>query len=222
MYEYTPEESCWLYWKYYQKESKGIYIRRFKNFDKHREDATKWVCFEKLSIVARDYKINLHEYIPMVAKKFKGKYFHPKQLLNPSNLEMWSHRHKKAEALTNSNKVVEKTISSMKFIVKFCKENELKNLQEYLEESIKAEVLGLHIASSRLSKYFLSLLPPDVLKSIKYNIEPDIATILENTVINHREALRGNTVKAFVDVKGVELPSVSAVVNNNIKKILKK
>ena len=71
MYDYTPEESCWLYWKYYQKESKGIYIRRFKNFDKHREDATKWVCFEKLSIVARDYKINLHEYIPMVAKKFK-------------------------------------------------------------------------------------------------------------------------------------------------------
>ena len=110
----------------------------------------------------------------------------------------------------------------MKFIVKFCKDNDLKNLQEYIEESIKAEVLGLHIATGRLSKYFLSLIPVKVLNSIKYSIEPDISNILDNTVIKHRDALRDNTIKAFLDIRGVELPSVSAVVNTNIEKVLKK
>ena len=220
--KYTSEEVCWLYWKYYQKESKGIFIRRFKNFDKHKEDVNKWVCYEKLSIIANDYNINLNEYIPMIAKKFSGKFFHPKQLINPSNLEMWQHRNKKGEELNNSQKIVDKTLKSMKFIVKFCKDNDLRNLQEYIEESIKGEVLGLHIATGRLSKYFLSLIPMKVLNSIKYSIEPDISNILDNTVIKHRDALRDNTIKAFVDIRGVELPSVSAVVNTNIEKVLKK
>ena len=63
--KYTAEEVCWLYWKYYQRESKGIFIKRFKNFDKHKEDIKKWVCYEKLCIIANDFDINPNEYIPI-------------------------------------------------------------------------------------------------------------------------------------------------------------
>jgi len=223
MQTWTAEESCWLYWRHYHKTTKGINIRKFKNFDKQREDVLKWVIFEKLAIVANESKINLNEYVPLVAKKAKEaeQYFHPKALIHPHNLQMWTRMYKNAERTEAQQKIVDSFMKSFVFIITFCKNNGIRNLNEYFNVAIRTGSIDLQIASGRLSKYLLSLLPTNSLILIKQNIEPDIAHQLNEMTIKNKEALCSNTVTALRELRGIEITaenSLAKLIDKNIRK----
>ena len=214
---FSAEDACWLFWKFYHKQLKGINVRRFKNFDNQRKDVINWLVFEKLASLANQLNIDLREYIPLVCKKY-DKFFQPKVLLHPSNLEQWKNRNVGRGKALEAEKIAIKFITSVHFVVKFCKENNLDSFGDYLTATIQNNILGLQIASGKLSKYFLCMLPPVVLDKINKAIEPDIANQLYNMVIKNREALCSNTIRSMKEMKGVELSSVVNLVDKNIQK----
>ena len=158
MQQYTAEDACCLYWRHYHKVGKGVNIRRIKNFDKQREDVLKWVCFEKLAQVANQHRINLHEYIPMIAVKQKdaGNFFAPKTLINPANLQLWDEKHRNAEKTEAQQKVAKSFMDSFRYVVGFCVKHDIPTFSEYFRVASQTGTLDMHIVSGKLSKYLLS------------------------------------------------------------------
>lgn len=223
---YDAECVCNLYWRHFHLTTKGINIRRIKNFTKQREDVLKWVCFEKMADLANKHKINLYEYIPMVAVKQKesGNYFHPKTLINPSNLQLWMEKYRRAEQTEAQQKLVDNFMRSFKFLISFCVKNNIHSFSEYFKVTSKTGTLDIHIASGKLSKYILSLLPMNALIRIKNGIEPDCGHQLNEMVIKNKEALCSNTLTALRELHGIEISATNTLtqlVNKNIIKNIK-
>lgn len=225
--EYDAEFCCYQYWRNFHLVTKGLSIRRMKNFDKQRSDVQKWTCFEHLALIANKYRINLYEYVPLIARKSNedGTYFHPKSLINPSNLRIWSEMHRNAAATEAKQKVVDSFMKSLRFIVSFCIDNNVKNFNEYLNLTIKSGTLNTHIVSEKLSKYLLSLLPESSLVKVKNFLDPDVAYQLNEMVIKNKDALCSNTLTSLCELTGTEISTTNTVVdiiNRNITKNMKK
>jgi hypothetical protein len=223
MQTYTAEDACWLYWRHFHLTTKGINIRRIKNFDKQREDVLKWVCFEKLAQIANKNNMNLNEYVPMIAAKQKesGKYFHPKTLISLPSLQIWNEKRQGAEQTAAQQKLVDSFMESFKFIIKFCVKNDISTFADYFRVASNTGTLDIHIASGKLSKYLLSLLPDSVLYNIKTGIEPDVAHQLNETVIKNKDALCSNTLTALRELCGIKISStdsLSRFIDKNITK----
>ena len=221
--KWTAEEACNLYWKYYHHSTNGFYPRRIKNFDKHRKRVTTWIVFEKLAILANRHKINLTDYISLIASKQKasGGYFTPKTLIHPTNLQIWSEKIASARQTEAQEKLLKIFMNSVRFIIKFCIDNNIKTLKEYLEVSMKTGTLNVHVASGKLSKYVLSLMPTKLLTMMKQRLEPDVAYQLNEMTIKNKDALCSNTITALRELHGIKVSSTKYIfdlIDKNIAK----
>lgn len=225
--EYDAEWICYQYWRHFYLTTKGFSIRRMKNFDKQREDVQKWACFEHLSLIANKHRINLHDYIPMIAKKCldSGNYFHPKSLINPANLQIWNEKRRNARNTEGQQKIVKSFVKSLTFLVSFCVKNNIENFNDYLNATIRNDQLNTHIVSEKLSKYLMSLLPEVTLIKIKQYLDPDVAHQFNEMVIKNKDALCSNTLTSLRELTGTEVSTTNTIVdiiNRNITKNMKK
>lgn len=213
---YTAEDCCWLFNRWMMKCSRGINIRKYTNFDKHRANTKKWVYYEHLCIIANKYKIDLNEYIPAVCKRYDNKFFHPKAIINPSNLQMWNDIKKSRQNVVAKDRIVREFTASLNYVVDFCVKNDIPDFQSYINYTLRTHVLGIHYASGNVNRYFIAFIPR-LEQMLKY-IEPDIAHQMKRLVVNHKDALRAHTITAMKELKNVKLTSVIDLVNFNIKR----
>lgn len=211
------EDICYCYWKNYHKITKNIYIKRFKNFDKQKNDVKKWTYFEQFAILTYKHNINYNVYIEMISKQYNNPYqFQPSALINIGNLQKWGHYQNNISLRKEHEKVVEKFTNSIKHIVDYCIKNDIENLNEYMRYVLSNGIFDIHFASGKLSKYFLCYIPK--LYKFKPYMDVDIAYQLEKTVCKHQEALIEITNHAFKNIKGLPVNSIRKLVDSNIKR----
>jgi hypothetical protein len=155
----TPEEVYSLWHKEINK-AKGRNVRKVKNFDKAKEKED-WKYFELCSNLINKSQghVDPNIYIKSIAEHYEG-YFQPKLLISRKSIKIYNLHNKIVNLNTSEEFIIESIKKSIKFIVKYCRENDIKNLYDYLSEgSILIPTPLKHLSAGSISLYFLFSIP---------------------------------------------------------------
>jgi len=151
----TPEE---LYQIYHREtnEAKGRHVRTVKNFDNAKAKSS-WKHFELLSnFIERNCgQINGRIYIKSLATFFEG-WFEPSIFCTPKGTKIYKEYIANTTEDGSPENIKKHLLSSIKFIVKYCREKNIKSLCEYMNEDLYFIPTVLkHLDAGSVSMYFL-------------------------------------------------------------------
>jgi len=172
----------------YQKTKK--YPRPIKNFDKAKfekigdkvVETPNWQFFKKFAnFCNRNSLVDYKTYMQALGE-FYG-YILPKNIASHKSLAIYKNWLEKNRQPKDDVKKIKKILlKDIKFVQKYCKENELKSLNEYLMENMNLfPTILRHYKTGRLSPYFIACIPNFKDISISYNktfVEQSFGTLL--------------------------------------------
>jgi len=153
----TPEE-IYSSWHYEINLAKGISnVRRITNFDNARKKEA-WQCFViAANIINRnDGLIDYRILTKALAWHHKG-FFHPKFLTHRSGFKIYREYLAYINEITDPVYIRNSILYSMKFVIEYCKQKEIKSFSEYLEhDKYFIPSIIKHLKSGSISYYFLA------------------------------------------------------------------
>ncbi len=156
----NPEEIYSYYHSEAFKLKNGFYPKNIIDFSKIKNNPN-WIYFEKFSKMVENScnLINWRLYIKSLISFYKG-YFNPKILCSQSSIKIYKTEIQLLEQDSNIKNIEKRVDESIKNIIKYMKENNFSNLNQYLlENSELFPTLSKHLYSGFISKYFLVLIP---------------------------------------------------------------
>lgn len=160
MIKITPEEIYQYYHRQYIYKSKGIYPKQIKNFEKIKNNR-KWIYFKRFAdSINRGYgQINYKFYIDSLIEFFNG-YFDLKLLGHPKGFKIYKNYISLKEEINNEEKLEKIILENIKFVIQYCKENCINNIEDYFfENQYTLPTIVKHYNSKSISKYFLCMIP---------------------------------------------------------------
>ena len=168
----SPEE---IYSEYYKQsffKKQGFYPKELKNFDtdffnSHKDN------FEKFANLCNSSGIIYHKiFIKALIYSF-GPWFDCKLLGSQKGIKCYKNYIELINNSNNSEIILSLLKSSISFIIKYCKENNLKNFDDYLyENQFLIPTLAKHYKSGAISIFLLTSVP-NILDLIK-NFASDV------------------------------------------------
>jgi len=153
--EITPEY-CYELWRKCTMAHKGINVRKQKNFDKarNRDDWTYFISFANLCNRNSGH-INPVIFMTALANQYSG-YFNPTLLASRKSIKIYKAYVTELEKTTSKKEIKEQILSSIKFIVKYSKVNNL-SFEAYLSENMEMiPTIFKHVSSGSVSLYLLA------------------------------------------------------------------
>ena len=153
----TGQDIYQIYHRECLKAKTGVIPRKIKNFDNYENKETKHY-FERVAqmkAMAGDI-FNVDLYIEALAKQYEG-FFNPKALIAPSAMKVY-----RLYLLELNNKkdpidIYERILADIRFVVKFCKEQEFKYFEDYLEhDQYLIPSVIKHAYNGQTSYFFLA------------------------------------------------------------------
>lgn len=155
----TPEE-CYAFWHKEWNRFENKRVRAVKNFT-NAKNRDYWDYFEQFAnLVNRNRgKINYKIFITSLADQFGG-YYNPCNLTKRRSLKIYRSYIKEKEANNNVTAVKDNVFRSLKFIVDYCQEKEIKNFNDYLcEDMYMIPTILKHLDAGSISAHFLACIP---------------------------------------------------------------
>jgi hypothetical protein len=150
-------------------------VRPVKSFDKAKEKAY-WSYFEMFSsmIERNGGQVDGKIFIKALAQHHEG-WFDPKVLCKPKSIKIYKEFVHESKNASSRERIREHILRSLKFLVEFCKENDINNLYDYASDGeYMIPSLMKHLKAGSISMYFVACLdwiperartyPPDVMK----------------------------------------------------------
>jgi len=144
----------------YHKETNfaaGRPVRQVKNFENAKKKTT-WKHFELLaSFVNRNCgQIDGRLYVKSLATFFEG-YFDPSLFCTPKATKIYKEYITEISMEATPESIKKHLLRSIKFIVKYCRQKNIKNLCEYMNEDMYFIPTSLkHLDAGSISMYFLA------------------------------------------------------------------
>ncbi len=215
----TPEMiySEWHRAVVYQKT--GKMPRAIKNFDKakfeinsagNKVEKPDWIFYKKFAIFAsRNTLVDYKVYMKALGE-FYG-YIVPKNIANQKGLAIYKSYIAKNQVIkSNVNDIYKILNTNIRFVQKFCKENSIKSLNEYLLDMAHLYPTVLrHYKEGNISPYFLACIK-------------DWKDILENYNSEFVEQSLGNLMENFYEYENIIFKNAKLKsLKNKFKKIIK-
>lgn len=165
-------EECYSYWHKEYHRFEGQNVRAVKNFSNAKK-RDYWDFFEQFaSMINRNIgKINYRIFITALADQYGG-YYNPCNLVKRKSLKIYRAYIKEKQANNSSKSMREHIFKSLKFIVKYCNENGIKNFNEYLcHDMCMIPTVLKHLQAGSVSVYFLACIPDFDLMLNSYPID---------------------------------------------------
>jgi hypothetical protein len=152
----------------------GNYGKKIKNWDKI-EQKEDWTHIQKLAnlIEKSGNQIDYRLLIDAIFEFTNNEWFKLNLLYSPKGIAIYKNALKKREAEVNPEYIKKEITRSVKFIVRFCKANNIKEFSDYFNHNANLFPTVLaHLNSGVISKHFFELIP-NVAKKI-YTFPQDI------------------------------------------------
>ena len=155
----TPEE-CYQLFVTHTNLIQGRRTRKIKNFEKART-RKEWIYYESFAQMCNrnNGMIDPETYVKILATHHKG-WFTPKLLNDRKSIKIYKSYIKREQLEGSEDHIVEVIKTSLKFIVQYCKDNNIKSLDEYIMENMHTiPTLAKHLNSGKLNMYFFVYIP---------------------------------------------------------------
>jgi hypothetical protein len=152
----------------------GNYGKKIKNWDKI-EKKDDWLHIQKLAnlIEKSGNQIDYRLLIDSLFEFSNNEWFKLNLLYSPKGIAIYKNALKKREANVNPEYIKKEIIRSVKFIVRFCKANNINEFSDYFNHNVNLfPTILSHLNSGVISKHFFELIP-NVVKRI-YSFPQDI------------------------------------------------
>lgn len=151
----SPED-IYKYYHYETNSASGRLVRMVKKFDNAKAKDT-WIYFEQCAtLLNRNKMINLRTYLKAISQHFEG-WFDPKILVSPKGIKIYKQHIKKLDNESSPKVIKISILKSIKYVVRYCKLNELKTFSDYLNHDMYLiPPLCKHFDTENISPYFLA------------------------------------------------------------------
>lgn len=152
----------------------GKFPRLIKNWDKPKTSSI-WPYIERFAnIVERSNgMINYKLFIQALFEFSNGQWFNPKLLVSPKGITIYNHYIKTINDESDPALVKKGINKSIKYIVEFCKKNNLESFEDYFYKNVNIyPPILLHYKAGSISKAFFTLIP-NIDKKLA-NFPPDL------------------------------------------------
>jgi hypothetical protein len=160
--EVTPEQ-CYNWYHIETNAAKNRRVRSIKNFDKARgrDDWSYFVSFARKCNRSAGL-INARIFISVLAKHYSG-WFHPKCLVSQKSIKIYKSHVKKQDLTTSDPHIKDNILKSLKYLIKYCKENDIDSFEEYFVEGMYVvPTIAKDLNSGNISKYLFACVPDAV------------------------------------------------------------
>lgn len=159
MNKITPEE---IYQEFHRQTffySRNIYPKPIKNFS-NIKSSDDWIYFQRFAdkIEQNDGLVNYKMFIESLAQHYKG-WFDPKILLSLKGIKIYKIYKDILNSTNDSDLIYSGITNSIKNIVMFCKDNNIKTFDEYFNHNkYTIPTLLKHLYAGSISHYTLLLI----------------------------------------------------------------
>jgi hypothetical protein len=194
---------------FYTKNIK--HVRKMENFDNAKEKPS-WPYFELFAKIVQQNNgaINPEIFLDAVFEHYDRGYVDPKILGSQKAIKIYklytdSKKHNRSKADIESA-----ILKSMGFVVKYCLENNVANVGEYLSKDLQFPIALRHLQAGSICGEFLSLLPgfkyllaisypPDLVADVCPTLKDDLKKFRHNSIMIPRIANIADNFQQTVD-----------------------
>lgn len=135
----------------------GRSVRTVKNFDKIKSNPA-WAHFERCAqfVNRNNGQVDYRIYLRALAIYFQG-WFDPKHLTGSKSIAIYRSYINDRETQHSPEAIKRLLLTSIDFVVSYCKKHELSSLSQYLSEDLNLiPTIAKHYSAGSVSTYFLA------------------------------------------------------------------
>lgn len=219
MKKVTPEQ-CYNVYHIETNLANGRRVRAIKNFDKARK-RDDWSYFVSFSQKCNRNAgiLNYETFISILAKHYNG-WFSPKSLISPKSIKLYKSYIRKQELSTSDESIKANILKSLKYLVKYCKENNFNSFEQYLMEgTYVVPTMAKDLNSGNVSKYLFACVSDmvSILESYPSDIRSEFFTEFIEEFSKLRLRVMSNDDKSIKDLS-MNFSTIFKKLINKVKK----
>ena len=201
-----------LYRKKLLFHTKNIkHVKKMVNFDNAMAKPS-WPYFQLFAklVQQNNGSINPDILLDAVFRHYDYKYVDPKILGSQKAIKLYKLYVQETQQNKSKDQVEKSILKSMAFVTKYCIENNINNVGDYLSKDLQFPVVLRHLQAGSICEEFLALLPAfkyllaisypsDLVNDVCPNLQRDLKTLKKNCVLIPRIAAIADNFQQTVD-----------------------